>query len=327
MMTLPFVSPPIGAVLVFSLLLLIAALLLDQRLGEPRRWHPLVGFGALADRAEAWLNRPPQPGQHSATLTHRLAGVTALLLLVLPPVLLATVLVQQPFGWLVELLGLYLCLGRQSLFEHLQAIAQPLAQGDLQQARQRTALIVSRDTAALDETGIARAAVESTLENGHDALFATLFWFMVAGLPGALLHRLCNTLDAMWGYRTPRFLAFGWATARSDDLLGWLPARLTALSYCLSGNWRKGWRCWRNQARSHDSPNAGPVMAAGAGALLLRLGGNTHYQGQLRPRPTFGCCALPQGSDIPRALQLLNRSLGLWLLTLLILQLVVQPLP
>jgi len=308
---------------VLSLLTLFAALLLDALLGEPQRGHPLVGFGRLAGLGERALYGS---GQRPAW-EMRLRGTLALLGLTLPPVLLTCWLATLPYGGWLELVGLYLCLGRRSLQQHLWAIARPLARGDLEQARRLTARIVSRDTEQLDETGLARAAVESTLENGHDALFATLFWFAVAGLPGALLHRLCNTLDAMWGYRTTQYLHFGWAAARSDDLLGWLPARLTALSYCLSGHWRKGWRCWRNQAERHDSPNAGPVMAAGAGALLLRLGGATRYQGQLRQRPRFGCGAEPCAGDIARALQLLDRSLLWWLTVLTLLALAPLALP
>lgn len=306
-----------------SLLIIAAALLLDAWLGEPRRWHPLVGFGRMCALIErALYGSGPRPAWEM-----RLRGLLALLLLTLVPLAITRELLQLPYAGIVELGGLYLCIGRRSLQLHVLAIATPLRHGDLAEARRRTAYIVSRDTEQLDENGIAKAAVESTLENGHDALFATLFWFAVAGLPGALLHRLVNTLDAQWGYRNQRYLYFGWAAARGDDLLGWLPARLTALSYCAAGHYRQGRRCWRRQAGRHDSPNAGPVMAAGAGALGVRIGGDTRYQGQRRPRPVFGCCVAVQGSDIQRALTLLDRSLWLWLAALAVLALLPLDLP
>ncbi|WP_177316845.1 cobalamin biosynthesis protein, partial [Burkholderia ubonensis] len=119
--------------------------------------------------------------------------------------------------------------------------------------------------------------------------------------------------DAMWGYRTPRFLTFGWAAARIDDLLNWAPARLTAASYALLGDTASAWRCWRTQARHWDSPNAGPVMAAGAGSLNVQLGGPAVYHGELEHRPVLGAGSPASAAHIVAALSLVTRTLALWL--------------
>lgn len=289
-------------------LIVVAALALDQLLGEPRRWHPLVGFGKLAHALEARCAR------------HRLTGLLAWSLIVLPPVLLAAWLVQilpEPLRRLFEAVVLYFAVGARSLVQHAEAVRLPLMHGDLSQAREKVGFMVSRDTGTLDETGIARATVESVLENGADAIFGALFWFLLLGAPGAVLYRLANTLDAMWGYKNERFLRFGWAAARIDDLLNLIPARLTALGYCLCGDLCDGLRCWRTQATTWYSPNAGPVMAAGAGALQLTLGGAAIYHGISKERPPLGCGNTPDAGDIHRACHLVQRAILLWLMFIL----------
>ncbi|MCD1640031.1 adenosylcobinamide-phosphate synthase CbiB [Pseudomonas stutzeri] len=288
-----------------------AALLLDALLGEPKRAHPLVAFGRLADRLEQHFNG-------SAARGWRSHGVTAWCLAVLPLTLLAWLLSLLPtVGWLVEIVLLYLALGLRSLGEHALPVAQALWRHDLPEARRRVGSIVSRDTTQLDEEGVARAATESVLENGSDAVFAALFWFIVAGAPGVVLYRLSNTLDAMWGYRNARFDRFGWAAARIDDVLNYLPARLVALTYALLGRTRRALRCWRTQAPLWDSPNAGPVMASGAGALGVVLGGAAIYHGEVHARPELGRGQAPQARHIEHALDLVWAGVGVWLLALL----------
>lgn len=284
----------------------LAAVLLDRLLGEPRRFHPLVGFGTLAGWLEKRLNRRTIAG-----------GALAWLLAVGPWVALAAALRPlAPFA--VDVALLYFALGAQSLCEHAEAIARPLAAGDLAEARRRVGWIVSRDTSALDAAGVARAGVESVLENGNDAAFGALFWFALLGGPGALLFRLANTLDAMWGYRTERLNLFGRVAARADDLLNWPAARLTALTYALLGRTRTALACWRTQAPAWDSPNAGPVMAAGAGSLGVALGGAAIYHGQREERPPLGAGAPPTAADLGRAVALVRRGLWLWLAALFI---------
>lgn len=297
------------------LLSTLLGLLLDWRLGESKRFHPLVGFGNLAYWLEARFN------PHNASAQAKLAGVLAWALAVVPIVSVAMLLdywLSSNF-WLHLLVGalvLYIAIGWQSLIEHAQNISQPLQQGDLQQARKALSFIVSRDTANLNESQIATAATESVLENGADAIFAALFWFLIAGIPGVVLYRLSNTLDAMWGYKNPRFIAFGWCAARIDDLFNLIPARLTALGYTLCGNTTVAWRSWRKQAGSWKSPNAGPVMAAGAGALNVSLGGAAPYHGTMQARPDLGEGPGPHADTINAACSLVNKCLMLWILVI-----------
>ncbi|MEZ2746486.1 adenosylcobinamide-phosphate synthase CbiB [Halopseudomonas bauzanensis] len=290
-------------------LLMALAVLLDRLLGEPRRAHPLMAFGRIADALEREMNRGER---------RQWRGLLAWLLMVAPLTLLAWALASLPqIGWLLSVLLLYLAIGLRSLGEHAQPVAQALQVGDLPQARHRVSYMVSRQTAELDATAVAAATTESVLENGSDAVFAALFWFAVLGAPGVVLYRLANTLDAMWGYRNDRFHRFGWAAARLDDLLNWLPARLVALTYALLGNTRQAWSCWRRQAPQWDSPNAGPVMAAGAGALNVRLGGAAIYHGELHERPLLGAGRPAVADDIDRALRLVRGGVWLWLVVAL----------
>jgi adenosylcobinamide-phosphate synthase len=289
-------------------LLLAAGVVLDLLLGEARRFHPLVGFGRLASALERSLNR--------ARLRHG-RGLVAWALAVAPPVAIS-VWICSVAGPLAHALLLYFCIGLRSLRDHNLPIAHALRQGRLPQARALTARIVSRDTQHASEAELAKASAESLLENGNDAVFGTLFWFALAGGPGAVLFRLANTLDAMWGYRSPRFKAFGWAAARIDDALNLVPARLTALSYVLLAptlaDKRRAWQCWREQAPAWSSPNAGPVMSSGAGALGLALGGPAVYDGQIEQRPPLGRGRPAGAADIVRAWRLVAATTALWLL-------------
>jgi len=293
---------------------IIAAVLLDGLLGEPRRWHPLAGFGALAQRLEEWLIPGAIRGSGAkATTRGYFGGVIALLMAVTPPIVALWALDRYTrIAPLLAIGTLYFVIGHRSLHEHALAVERALRSGHLEEARCRVGAIVSRDTHDMDAPRVAAATVESLLENGNDALFGAFFWFMLAGAPGALAYRLVNTLDAMWGYRTSRYRQFGWAAARLDDVLNLIPARLTALGYALVGHAGTALRCWRLQAPSWDSPNAGPVMAAGAGALGVRLGGGAFYHGQWRERSALGEGRPAGVEDIERARRLILRALLLW---------------
>ena len=292
-------------------LVMLAAVLLDAWLGEPRRAHPLVGFGRVAK----WM-------ELRVYADKRMAGILAWSLAVSPVVLLLwgiQHLMPTWASWSVAVAMLYLALGWRSLGEHARPVAKALENDDLDAARRAVGRMVSRDTAALNHGQVAAAATESVLENGNDAVFGALFWFAVLGAPGALLYRLANTLDAMWGYRTSRYENFGWAAARIDDVLNFLPARLAALTYALCGRFKGAWRCWHTQAPQWDSPNAGPVMAAGAGALGVRLGGPAPYHGVWELRPELGEGDSPDAASIVRALRMLFDGVLIWLLAALLL--------
>ncbi|CAH0443971.1 Cobalamin biosynthesis protein CobD [Ralstonia syzygii subsp. syzygii] len=294
----------------------LASVGLDRLLGEVPRWHPLVGFGRVAAWIERGLNRRP-----AARVLSRVAGIAAWCIAVLPFVAITWIAAQTPdmtrlCAWIADVIALYLAIGARSLRDHIAPIAEALRGGDLPRARGLASRIVSRDLRDADEEAIARAAVESALENGSDAIFAPLFWLVVGGAPGVVLYRLANTVDAMWGYRNARFGSFGWAAARIDDVLNWIPARLTALSYALLGHTADALRCWRSQAPRWSSPNAGPVMASGAGSLRVQLGGMARYDGLDETRPPLGLGRPARATDIRRALALVSRTLGLWLVVL-----------
>ena len=288
-------------------LTVLAAVLLDWLFGEPRRFHPLVGFGRLA----ATTGRRFFGDSDTSPLIRRLRGMFGVMLLLAPFTFVAAFISGLPYaGPIFSALALYSALGHRSLHDHARPVAASLRAGDEAGARHLVSRMVSRDSAALDITA---AATESVLENGNDGVFGALFWFAVAGAPGAVLYRLANTLDAMWGYRSERYLHFGWAAARFDDLINYIPARLTALSYALLGRTRLALACWRRQAPHWDSPNAGPVMAAGAGALGVSIGGPARYEGEWHDRPVLGQGPAPVTEDIERSLALVRRGVYLWL--------------
>jgi adenosylcobinamide-phosphate synthase len=293
-------------------LLAVAAVALDALLGEPRRWHPLVGFGRLVHLVEARLNsatRRTLPRQ-------RLRGVLGVALLLVPLTACAWWLCRLPgIGPVIDVLLLYFAIGHRSLHEHARAVSSALDANNEELAKIAASYMVSRDSAAIEPVP---ATIESVLENGNDGVFGALFWFFILGGAGALLFRLANTLDAMWGYKNERYYYYGWAAARLDDVLDYVPARLTALTYALLGKTRLALACWRKQAPTWDSPNAGPVMSAGAGALQVKLGGPARYHGEWHQRPDLGAGDTPAAYHIERALRLVRHGVYLWLVLALI---------
>lgn len=284
------------------------AVALDWIFGEPKRYHLLVGFGYLATQLEKRLN----PNHRQASVQQYLLGAMGLGMLITPFIGLAYWLSHLPYlGYAMNIALLYFALGHKSLHEHARAVSNALKHQDQATAILATSYMVSRDSSAIEPVP---ATVESVLENGNDGVFGALFWFFIAGGLGALAFRLINTMDAMWGYKNPRYNYFGWASARLDDVISYIPARLTALTYALLGNTKAAFHCWKSQAPLWDSPNAGPVMSAGAGSLTVKLGGAARYHGDWHLRPVLGVGNPPETNDIERALRLVRHGVYLWLM-------------
>ncbi|WP_242603206.1 adenosylcobinamide-phosphate synthase CbiB [Marinomonas sp. MED121] len=297
-----------------STIILLLALIMDRVLGEPKSWHPLITFGRWVDQCQAWCQLPLS----WSAFSQRLFGVFAWLLAVVPLLLLWELLESLLPTLILNALAVvivYFSIGWQSLREHGLAIANPLLKGDLIQARIAVSYIVSRDTDSLNEEQVAKAGIESVLENGSDAVFAPIFWFLILGVPGAILYRLANTLDAMWGYKTNKWLHFGWCAARVDDVLNYLPAKLVVFSYALCGQYSNAMQAARAPEASWKSPNAGPVMAAGAASLGLAVGGEAVYFGKTESRPVLGKGEVPQAKDLVRSITLVDKTLYLWFLS------------
>lgn len=285
---------------------LALALFLDVLIGDPaNRYHPTRLVGNLAIRLEATCRSLPLPQvlQGTAFLALTLAAV-------LTPVTLLTLTGSLfPGGWILKGLIIYFALGGSCLAREVQKVGTLLLKGDFARARSAVAMLVSRDAAVLDETGIATASIETLAENFGDAVCSTLFYAVLGGPVLVWLHRTANTLDAMVGYKNERYLRFGKIPALFDDLLNYVPARLSALVFSvvapiLGGNFKESFKSARYDAPGHDSPNAGWPIAAAAGALDIRLGGPTVYEGRLKEKPFFGTGPRPLARDLQRALTL-----------------------
>ena len=297
----------------------LAALGLDALIGWPaalyrRIGHPVDLFARWIDHAEARWNRPEWNFHR-----RRLTGAAMLALLIAAVGAAAWLAEDQlldrlgAYGWIGVALLAWPALAQHSLYTHVRAVASALEGDGLPAARTAVAAIVGRDTAALDESGVARAAIESLAESFCDGVVAPLFCLLVFGLPGIWIYKAINTADSLVGHREDRWRAFGWASARTDDLANLVPARLSALLLCLAGT--GGWRTIWRDAGKHASPNAGWPEAAMAGALGLRLAGPIAYDGVIHDKPWIGDARTDAtAADIRRALRLYVRASALlWL--------------
>lgn len=260
-------------------ILLLPAMILDALLGEPATlWARLPHPAVLMGRLIGWLDLRLNKGGNL-----RLKGVAVTAGLAAGAWGLGTAIAALPLGWLWQVLLAAILLAQKSLVDHVQAVADGLRRS-LPDGQRAVAMIVGRDTAVLDQSGVARSAIESAAENFSDGVIAPAFWFLVAGLPGILVYKLANTADSMIGHRTPRHEEFGWASARFDDLLNLVPARLSALLIALSHGWTDPHPILRD-APLHRSPNAGWPEAAMAVVLDVAISGPRSYHGQMAQFP------------------------------------------
>lgn len=274
----------------------LCALALDAALGWPsaiyrRVGHPVGAFARVIMACEARWNRPRRRER-----ARRLAGALAMLALVLGTGGMALAIEHMirvlagAWAWLPIAVLAWPALAQRSLYDHYRPVQAALERGNLPAAREAVGMIVGRDTAALDEAGIARAAIESLAESFCDGVIAPLFWLMVLGLPGVWAYKAINTADSLIGHPEEPLRAYGWAAARIDDAANLIPARLSAVLICLAGARAdtRGWRVlWRDHGR-HASPNAGWPEAAMAGTLGIRLGGPVRYDDVLSAKPWIG---------------------------------------
>ncbi|MDF1508587.1 adenosylcobinamide-phosphate synthase CbiB [Robertmurraya sp. DFI.2.37] len=273
------------------LIALTIAVVIDAIVGDPPKWpHPVKWMGAFISFLEKRLNKKDSP---------RVKGAVMVLLIVLT-VLLATASVvwlsyqiHVVAGILVESLFIATTIARKSLQEAALEVYKPLQKGDLQEARVKLSYIVGRDTERLDESELVRGTVETVAENTSDGVTAPLFWAFIGGAPLAMVYRAINTCDSMVGYKNERFLQFGWASAKLDDLVNWLPSRLSGYMMLIAHKplllkRTDAWRIFLRDARKHPSPNSGWLEAAVAVLLGVQLGGVNYYKGLVSNRARMG---------------------------------------
>jgi adenosylcobinamide-phosphate synthase len=295
--------------------MMLVGMIVDVITGWPKAFytrisHPVVWLGKLISMSETRLNR--------GSRSHRLFGgfiavVLCLLAVVIPAVGLQSMLPNSISGLLIGGILAWPLIAVRSMHDHVHAVALPLEAGDIAAARDAVSMIVGRDPSQLNEEGVARAAIESLAENTSDGIVAPLFWGLIGGLPGIAAYKAINTLDSMIGHRSERYEAFGKAAAILDDIVNWIPARLTGLAFAIASGsgCMRALNCMIRDAQAHRSPNAGWPEGAMAGALGVRLSGPRAYGDTLVNEPWLnGAAADPSAKELRRALSLYRRTMA-----------------
>jgi adenosylcobinamide-phosphate synthase len=286
---------------------ILLALILDAFFGEPNwLWsklqHPAVTFGKIIKWGEKKYNNG---------INRKGKGVIFLSVVVIFLATLGFAIEQLPFSAIWKILIVAILLSHKSLIEHVSAVSLGL-QKDIDHGRKAVAMIVGRDTEKLNESSVARSAIESAAENFSDGIIAPLFWFFIGGLPGIIVYKFVNTADSMIGYKHPQLEQFGWASAKLDDILNWIPARLSGLLICIVYQNNSAFQTMRRDAKLHRSPNAGWPEAAMAGVLDIAISGPRSYDGKEKLYPFVN----PYGKkkltaiDVDNAVDVLWRSWG-----------------
>ena len=293
---------------------LVFAMLLDAIFGEPRfLWDRLPHPAVLMGRLVAFLDRTLNTGNDRKS-----KGVLALAILCFSAAVLGSVLSQ--LGWVIEIIIAAILLAQKSLVDHVKAVATGL-RISIAQGRFAVSMIVSRDTKDMTESQIARAAIESAAENFSDGVIAPAFWFLIGGLPAMLVYKFVNTADSMIGYKTKKYLEFGWASARFDDVLNWVPARISMLLIVAFAKQPINLKAIISEAKQHKSPNAGWPEAAMARAIDVALAGPRSYDGKLQQLPWVNETGRQNitANDVDSATRILWRTWNLaWVLIIVV---------
>lgn len=304
----------------YHLIAISIALLIDTLIGDPPNWpHPVKWMGSAISRLEKKLNH--HDGQKAK-------GMGMVLLLTTMAFTITTIIVWAGYeihlllGTLLESILIASTIARRNLAEAALEVYQPLSNGDIRQARIKLSYIVGRDTDKLNEGEIVRGTVETVAENTSDGVTAPLFWALVGGAPLAMVYRAINTCDSMVGYKNERYIHFGWASARLDDLVNWIPSRITGFLILLGHKpeWigrKEAWTVLFRDARRHPSPNSGWTEAAAAAILGVQLGGVNYYKGVVSNRATMGDPHIPlQKEHILMVNRILTKTTILFILVL-----------
>ena len=288
------------------LIIVLLAILLDHLIPDRQGIKPFAWYRDWAESIEERFN--------GGKRTH---GIGAVMLATLP-IVAGVMLIHYILGelsWILrvafDIVVLYLCLDVHRLGKTANAISNSLESGELNEANEKLKDLIGKGAPERTEANIARAAVEGVLKQGNSLIVSPIFWFILLGPFGAVLQRLSCILDSLWGHRYERFAEFGWAAARFDDLMGWVPARITALSYALMGSFEDALHCWRRRVGVWSDINSGPLLASGFGAMHMQIC-EAREESEYEER-TSDLTVIPDGGHVHRAVALVWRALLLWL--------------